>query len=176
MTHVTCTDQLRNPTFGNGVLATFTFFTSDYLRYLRKKTICNPLVHRTWKCTTLTCEVSKFFYVTEDSHRPPARQDKTVLSVWCLVCRCELDDCSERVPTSNSPSATVSSYREFDSYHRSGRDADKTVSSCLAWRCEFASKQRKWRAVTSQSEALLIARAAVRGLYYRRRHTKHYKI
>ena len=41
MTHVTCRlttknrDQLRNPTLGNRVLATFTFFTSDYLRYLR---------------------------------------------------------------------------------------------------------------------------------------------
>ena len=120
--------------------------------------------------------VLAFSAPSPNSHRPPARQDKTVLSVSCLVCRCELHDCSERVPTSNSPSATVSSYREFDSYHRSGRDADKTVSSCLAWRCEIASKQRKWRAVTSQSEALLIARAAVRGLYYRRRHTKHCKI
>jgi len=28
-------DQLRNPTFGNRVLATFTFFTCDYLRYRR---------------------------------------------------------------------------------------------------------------------------------------------
>ena len=26
---------------------TFTFFTSDYLRYLRKKTIRNPLAHPT---------------------------------------------------------------------------------------------------------------------------------
>jgi len=67
MTHVTCRlttknrDQLRNPTFGNRVLATFTSFTSDYLRYLRKKTICKPLAHPTWKCSTLTCEVPKFF-------------------------------------------------------------------------------------------------------------------
>ena len=37
------------------------FFTSDYLRYLRKKTICNPLAQPTWKCTTLTCEVPDFF-------------------------------------------------------------------------------------------------------------------
>jgi len=37
------------------------FFTSDYLRYLWKKTICNPLAHPTWKCTTLTCEVPNFF-------------------------------------------------------------------------------------------------------------------
>jgi len=44
------------------------FFTSDYLRYLRKKTICNPLAHTTWKCTTLTCEVPNFFYLTEGLH------------------------------------------------------------------------------------------------------------
>jgi len=37
------------------------FFTSDYLRYLRKKPFCNPLAHPTWKCTTLTCEVPNFF-------------------------------------------------------------------------------------------------------------------
>ena len=71
MTHVTCRlttknrDQLRNPTFGNRVLATF--FTSDYLRYL-KKTICNPLAHPTWKYTKLTCEVPNFFYLTEGLH------------------------------------------------------------------------------------------------------------
>ena len=44
------------------------FFTSDYLRYLRKKPFCNPLAHPTWKCTTLTCEVPNFFYLTEGLH------------------------------------------------------------------------------------------------------------
>ena len=44
------------------------FFTSDYLRYLRKKTICNPLFHPTWICTTLTCEVPNIFYLTEGLH------------------------------------------------------------------------------------------------------------
>ena len=43
-------------------------FTSDYLRYLRKKTICNPLSHPTWKYTKLTCEVPNFFYLTEGLH------------------------------------------------------------------------------------------------------------
>jgi len=87
MTHVTCRlttknrDQLRNPTFGKPVLATFTFFTSDYLRYL-KKTICNPLSHPTWKCTTLTCEVPKFFYVTEGLH------------CTCIFCACVFHPCS----------------------------------------------------------------------------------
>ena len=37
------------------------FFTSDYLRYPRKKTICNALFHPTWKCTTLICEVPSIF-------------------------------------------------------------------------------------------------------------------
>ena len=34
----------------------------------QKKTICNPLAHPTWKCTTLTCEVPNFFYLTEGLH------------------------------------------------------------------------------------------------------------
>jgi len=66
------------------------------------------------------------------------RHDKTVLSVSCLVCRCELDDCSERVQTLNFLSATVLSCRESNSQRRGGRDTDKTVLSCLAWRCELA--------------------------------------
>ena len=65
-------------------------------------------------------------------------RDKTVLSVSCLVCRCELDDCCERVQTSNFLSATVLSCRGSNSHRRDGRDTDKTVLSCLAWRCELA--------------------------------------
>ena len=67
-----------------------------------------------------------------------ARHDKTVLSVSCLVPRCELDDCSERVQTSIFLSATVLSRWESNSHRRSGRDTDKTVLSCLVWRCELA--------------------------------------
>ena len=44
------------------------------------------------------------------------RHDKTVLSGSCLVCRCELDDCCERVQTSNFLSATVLSGRESNSH------------------------------------------------------------
>ena len=58
-----------------------------------------------------------------------------------VVCRCELDDCSERVQTSNFLSATVLSCRKSNSYRRSGRDTDKTVLSCPAWRCELTLKQ-----------------------------------
>jgi len=72
------------------------------------------------------------------SHRH-TRHDKTALSMSCLVCRCELDDCSERVQTSNFLSVTILSCRESSSHRRSGRDTDKTVLSCLAWRCELAS-------------------------------------
>jgi len=71
------------------------------------------------------------------SHRH-TRHDKTLLSASCLVCRCELDDCSESVQTSNFLSATVLSCRKSNSHRRSGRDTDKTVLSCLAWRCELA--------------------------------------
>jgi len=46
--------------------------------------------------------------------------------------------CSERVQTSNFLSATVSSCRESNSHRRNGRYTDKTVLSCLAWRCESA--------------------------------------
>ena len=34
----------------------------------QKKTTCNPLAHPTWKCTTLTCKVPNFFYLTECLH------------------------------------------------------------------------------------------------------------
>ena len=70
-----------------------------------------------------------------NSHR---QHDKTVLSASRLVCRFELDDCSERVQTSHFLSATVLSCPESNSHRRSGRDTDKTVLSSLAWRCEFA--------------------------------------
>ena len=71
------------------------------------------------------------------SHRQ-TRHDKTVLSVSCLACRCELDDCSERVQTSNGLSATDLHCRESNSRRRRGRDTYKTALSCLAWRCELA--------------------------------------
>ena len=73
MTHVTYRltiknrDQLRNPTFGNRVLATFTFLLL-IIYVISEKAICNPLSHPTWKCTTLTCEVPNFFYLTEGLH------------------------------------------------------------------------------------------------------------
>jgi len=72
------------------------------------------------------------------SHRRHTRYDKTVLSVSFLVCRCELDDCSERVQTSNFLSATVLSCRESSSHRQSGHDTDKTVLSCLEWWSELA--------------------------------------
>ena len=62
------------------------------------------------------------------------RDDKTVLFASCLVYQCELIDCGERVQTSYFLSATVLSCRESNSHRRSGRDLDKTVLSCLAWR------------------------------------------
>ena len=67
----------------------------------------------------------------------------TVLSVSCPVCRCELDHCCECVQTSNFLSATVLSCRKSNSRRRSGRDTDKTVSSCLARRCGFALRLRR---------------------------------
>ena len=70
-----------------------------------------------------------------NSHRH-TRQDKTVLSVSYLVCRCELDDCCEREQISNFLSATVLSCQESNSHRRSGRGTDEIVLSCLAWRCE----------------------------------------
>ena len=58
-----------------------------------------------------------------------------------MVCRCELDNFSERLQTSNFLSATVLSCRDSSSYRQSGRDTEKTVLSCLAWRCELASSR-----------------------------------
>ena len=74
---------------------------------------------------------------------PPARPDKTVLSVSCLAWWCKLDDCSERVQTLYFLSATVLSCRESNSHRRIGRDTKKTVLSRLTWRCELGIKDRK---------------------------------
>jgi len=91
---------------------------------------------------------------------PPARQDKTVLSVSCLACRCELDDCPERVQTSYSLPATVLSCRKSNSRRLSGHDTDKTVLSCLARRCELALRQTSyqndvWRACVASGLPVL---------------------
>jgi len=75
------------------------------------------------------------------SHRHTGH-DKMVLSVSCLMYRYELGDCSERIQISNFLSATVWSCRESNSHRRSGRDTDKTVLSCPAWRCEFEVARR----------------------------------
>jgi len=58
---------------------------------------------------------------------PPAKHDKTVLSVSCLVCRCELDYyCSERVQISNFLSEIVLSCRESNS-HRNTENPSTSV-------------------------------------------------
>ena len=66
-----------------------------------------------------------------------ATSDTTVQSVSCLMYRYELDDCSERVQTSNFLSATALSCRESNSHCRGRHDTDRTVLSGLAWRCEL---------------------------------------
>jgi len=40
-------------------------YTSDYLRYLRRKQTVIPLPTPPENVTTLTCEMQKFFYLTE---------------------------------------------------------------------------------------------------------------
>ena len=52
--------------------------------------------------------------------------EKTVLSLLCLACRCELDHCSERVQTSNFLSVTVLSCLESNSHRQSRHNTDKT--------------------------------------------------
>ena len=97
-----------------------------------------------------------------------ATPDATSRSCLCRVC-CELDACSNATPRiyntltrSNSYfkfslSSTVLCCRKCNSHRRSGRDTDKTVLSCLAWRCELAliiSEQLR----PSSSDCVLISR------------------
>ena len=97
--------------------------------------------HCTHLCVCVDVITTGVVYTLANAqYTPPARHDKTVLSVSRLVFRRELDDCSERVHTSNFLSATVLSCRESNSHRQS--ETDKTVLSCLAWRCELASIQR----------------------------------
>ena len=74
------------------------------------------------------------------THAAPYTTRRSCLCrVWC-----ELDDCSQRAQTSNYfLSATVlSCLWESSSHHRGGRDTDKTVLSCLVWRCELDADLR----------------------------------
>jgi len=67
--------------------------------------------------------------VMPNSHLQP---DTTRRSCLRRVRRCELDDCSERVQTSNffvGDSLELSG--ESNSHRRSGRDTDKTVFFCF---------------------------------------------
>jgi len=68
-----------------------------------------------------------------------ATPDTTKKSCLCcvLLCLCVLDNCYLRVQTSNFPSATVLSCRESNSRRRGRHDTDRTVLSCLVWRCEL---------------------------------------
>ena len=82
---------------------------------------------------------------------PPSRDAATatsaseVTTLWCcLVWRCELGDCSERVQTSNFLSWVVGN--PIDT-----AEADATQTRqfllCLAWRCELAL--REWQTINS---------------------------
>jgi len=121
-------------------------FSPRYVSYLFRERCSRRMIASSSASWSRFSPPSNFFnaHVLQDFtklmpniHRH-TRHDKTVLSVSCLVCRCELGDCSGRVRTSNFLSATVLSCRKSSSHHRRGRDTDKTVLSCLAWRCEFA--------------------------------------
>jgi len=83
-----------------------------------------------------------------NSHRPP---DTTRRSCLRRVWRCGVNwtiALNVLMQTSDFLSATVFSCRESNSQRRRGRDTDKTVLSCLAWRCELAvtrgSCLRRW--------------------------------
>ena len=58
---------------------------------------------------------------------------QTVLSVSCLVCWCELDDCCERVQTSSFLSATVPSCRG-NPVRTAEADATRTRQFSRVWR------------------------------------------
>ena len=98
-------------------------------RQVRSASECVRRSHRQCLRRPTHSDAERTCQLTSHHH---TRHDKTVLSVSRLVCRCELDDCSERVQTSNFLSVTVLSCRESNSHRRSGRDADKTVLSCMA--------------------------------------------
>jgi len=91
--------------------------------HMQQSTAC---LHFAWRTTSL--RVGGRAARRSCLRRGGRQAGATVLS--CLMWRCELDDCSERVQTPNFLSATVFSCRESSSHRRSGRDTDKTVLSC----------------------------------------------
>jgi len=56
------------PYFRQSSIGYFYFFYFWLFTLSQKKPTCNPLARPTWKCATLTCEVSNFFYLTEGLH------------------------------------------------------------------------------------------------------------
>ena len=85
-----------------------------------------PAVHSAARYTpTLNALVERLGRLSSHSH---TRLDKTVLSVSCVVCRCELDDCCERVQTSHFLSATV--LVVGNPIHTAEADATQTRQFC----------------------------------------------
>jgi len=89
------------------------------------------------------------------SHRPPDKTRQSCLCrVWCggvnwtklLLTRSEFN-----FSVGRRQSWVVC--RESCSHRRSGRDTDKTVlsASCLAWRCELALMNTRWRVVRGKA-------------------------
>ena len=157
MTHVTCRlttknrDQLRNHTFGNRVLATFTFFYFWLLTLSQKKTICNPLAHPTWKCTTLTCQVPNFF-LSYWSTEVLAYFVLAFSSTWVFSAPSHgrarrYKDGTSAVGTSSLVSCLWSDYRITD--HRSRNHGIVTVDLCTvhtrvdACECRWACRVDK---------------------------------
>ena len=151
MTHVTCRlttknrDQLRDPTFGNRVLATFTFLLLIIYVISEKKTICNPLAHPTWKCTTLTCEVPNFFYLTEGLHC-------TCIFRTCVFqylrfqrpqCYRQTTDVTHAVDIIRSPSLSI-----FQVPVLSDQSVASVLSSSINW---LLIRSRRTRCITQQA-------------------------
>ena len=86
-----------------------------------------------------------------NSHRH-TRHDKTVLSVSCLVCQCELDDCSERVQNVFKFSVGVSLELSGIQFTPPKRTRHRQEQFCRVWRDDanifparrYASADTSW--------------------------------
>ena len=76
---------------------------------------------------------------------PDTTRQSCLCRVWCACVNWTIALNVFRLP--HFLSATVLSCRESNSHcqQQSGRDTDKTVLSCLAWRCQLASMSNSYR-------------------------------
>ena len=101
----------------------------------------------------------------DESHRHHARHDQTVLSVSRPLRRCELDSRQLRTVADRKFEVWTRSEQSSNSHRHTGHDTDRTVLSCLVWRCELGIKLQFNCCTRSQTSSFHLRRHHRRRLF-----------